>query len=88
MREIALRHEGSSVSPKNSRGMKLALRGLYYLSPFVRDFQNCQELRDMFCKVVGEPLIPHPGLSNVPQVMRRMKRNVFMWMLKVFIHHC
>ena len=68
MREITLRHERSSVSPKHARGMKLALRGLYYLSPFVRDFQNCNELRDMFRKVVGEELIPHPALSSVPQV--------------------
>ncbi len=48
--------------------MKLALRGLYYLSPFIRDFQNCREVRDLFKEVVGEDVIPHCCFSNVPQV--------------------
>ena len=66
--EIVFRNEGCSVNPENARGLKLALRGLYYLSPFVRDFQNCRELRELFRQIAGEELIPHPALSSVPQV--------------------
>lgn len=65
---IIKREEIHAVSPKNARGSKFALRGLYYLSPFVRDLQKCQELRNHFCNVVGEEIIPHPSYSNSPQV--------------------
>ena len=68
MREIVLRNESSAVGPENARGSKKALRGLYYLSPFVRDFQNCPQLRNYFKEIVGEALIPHCLLSNDPQV--------------------
>ncbi len=54
----------------SSRGSKIALRGLYYMSPWVRDLQACIELRDHFRKIVGEELIPHPSYSNSPQVSR------------------
>ena len=67
MREIVLRHESKSVGPESARGLKLALRGLYYVSPFVRDFQNCAEVRNLFREIVGEEMIPHPSYSNVPQ---------------------
>ena len=53
IREIVLRNESRAVPPKNARGQKYALRGLYYLSPFIRDFQNSIELRDHFEKIVG-----------------------------------
>ncbi len=68
MREIVLRHESAGVNPKFARGNKIALRGLYYLSPFIRDFQNCSELRELFRTIVGEALIPHGNLSSCPQV--------------------
>ncbi len=75
MREIVLRNEKSAVGPENSRGLKKALRGLYYLSPFVRDFQTCPELMRYFEEITGEPLIPHCLLSNVPQVNISVERN-------------
>eukprot|EP00095_Tigriopus_kingsejongensis_P003427 maker-scaffold110_size354795-snap-gene-0.15 protein:Tk03427 transcript:maker-scaffold110_size354795-snap-gene-0.15-mRNA-1 annotation:"hypothetical protein" len=68
VKEIVMRNEKSAVGPEFARGQKLALRGLYYLSPFVRDFQNCPELADFFQEMVGEKLIPACCFSNVPQV--------------------
>lgn len=68
LRKIIEREECRAVSPKNARGSKYALRGLYYLSPFVRDVQECQLLRDHFHNIAGEELIPHPNLSSSPQV--------------------
>ncbi len=53
---------------QHARGHRLTLRGLYYLSPFLRDFQNCRQIRDLFREVAGEELIPHPSYSSVPQV--------------------
>lgn len=46
----------------------MALRGLYYSSPFIRDLQNCPELLNMFQEFVGEPLLPHFCFSSSPQV--------------------
>lgn len=68
MLEIALRNESSSAGPEHFRGHKKGLKGLYYLSPFVRDFQNCPQLKEHFKQLVGEDLIPHGMLSNAPQV--------------------
>ncbi len=68
MHQIVFRNEKYAVGPENARGFKLALRGLYYLSPFIRDFQNCKELKEMFKNIIGEEIIPHPSFSNVPQV--------------------
>jgi hypothetical protein len=68
MRKIVLRHESAGVPPEFARGCKIALRGLYYLSPFIRDFQNCAELREIFSNIVGEELIPHANFSSCPQV--------------------
>ena len=69
MKEIVLRYESSGVGPEHARGNKIALRGLYYLSPFVRDFQQCNELKEFFKVLVGEELIPHGNLSSSPQVL-------------------
>ena len=69
MREIVLRNESAGVGPEHARGNKIALRGLYYLSPFVRDFQQCEELKEFFKIIVGEELIPHGNLSSCPQVL-------------------
>ena len=68
MKEIVLRHESKAVPPKFARGNKLALRGLYYISPFVRDFQNCRELSEYFEELAGEKLVPASCFSNVPHV--------------------
>ena len=69
MKEIVLRNESSGVGPEHARGNKIALRGLYYLSPFVRDFQQCNELKEFFKVLVGEELIPHGNLCSSPQVL-------------------
>lgn len=68
IKEIVFRNEKYAVGPEHARGGKLALRGLYYLSPFIRDFQNCKELAEFFETIVGEKLIPACCFSNVPQV--------------------
>ena len=68
MREIVLRNESAGVGPEHARGNKIALRGLYYLSPFVRDFQHCNKVKEFFKLIVGEELIPHGNLSSSPQV--------------------
>ncbi len=67
-KEIAFRNMWSAVGPETMRGAKVAVRGGYYLSPWLRDFQNCKELHDFFEQFVGEPIIPHSTFSNVPQV--------------------
>lgn len=69
MLKIVKRHESKGIGPEFSRGNKIALRGLYYYSPFIRDFQNCPELKAIFREVAGEDLVPHPSFSSVPQVM-------------------
>ena len=68
LKEIIRREENQGVY--SSRGHKIALRGLYYLSPWVRDLQACTELRDHFCNIAGEELVPHPSFCNSPQVSR------------------
>ena len=71
MKAIVLRNEaeGNGVHKRSHRGNKKLMRGLYYFSPFIRDFQNCKELRVLFGKIVGEELIPHGNLSSGPQVI-------------------
>ena len=73
MLKIVMKHESKGIGPKYSRGNKIALRGLYYYSPFIRDFQNCEELKNIFKEVAGEELVPHPSFSSVPQVSPRNK---------------
>ncbi len=68
IREIVAREKLRSVGPEASRGQKHILRGLYYLSPFIRELQQSQELRDFFQKLTGQKLIPHPSMSSSPQV--------------------
>lgn len=68
LRKIIAREEKQGVPPSSARGNKIALRGLYYLSPFVRDMQACPELREHFRMIAGEELVPHPSLCNSPQV--------------------
>ena len=68
MLSIALKYQTEGVGPEFARGNKIALRGLYYKSPFIRDFQNCTQLRKAFKEIVGQELIPDPSFSNVPQV--------------------
>ena len=50
----------------SARGHKIALRGLYYMSPWVRDLQACQELKQHFKVIAGEELVPHPSFCNSP----------------------
>jgi len=68
LRKIIAREENQGVPPSSARGNKIALRGLYYLSPFVRDMQACPKLREHFRMIAGEELVPHPSLCNSPQV--------------------
>jgi len=68
LRKIIKREELQGVPPTSARGNKIALRGLYYMSPFVRDLQTCPKLREHFRQIAGEELVPHPSLSNSPQV--------------------
>ena len=56
------------IGPASSRGNKTILRGLYYVSPWIRDLQACKRLCDHFCEIAGEPLVPHPSFCNSPQV--------------------
>ena len=68
MKKIIKREEKQGVPPSSARGNKIALRGLYYMSPFVRDLQTCPKLREHFRQIAGEELVPHPSLTNSPQV--------------------
>lgn len=68
MHEIVLRNEKHYINPETNRGNRNILRGLYYLSPFVRDFQNYRRLIDYFETLIGEPLIPHCLFMNAPHV--------------------
>ena len=67
--EIIKREEKRGVFDVRARGNKIALRGLYYWSPWIRDLQACSKLREMFCQIAGEELVPHPSFSNSPQVI-------------------
>ena len=69
LKEIIRREENQGVY--SSRGHKIALRGLYYLSPWVRDLQACTELRNHFCNIAGEELVPHPSFCNHPTISLR-----------------
>lgn len=44
------------------------LRGLYYLSPFIRDFMTNKELLNHFSHIIGEPVIPHLLYMDAPSV--------------------
>jgi hypothetical protein len=68
LRKIIKREEKQGVPPSSARGNKIALRGLYYMSPFVRDLQTCPKLCEHFRQIAGEELVPHPSLCNSPQV--------------------
>lgn len=73
MKKIIKREEKQGVPPSSARGNKIALRGLYYLSPWVRDLQACPELREHFRQIAGEDLVPHPSLCNSPQVFQHLE---------------
>ena len=66
LKEIIQREERHGTY--SSRGNKIALRGLYYMSPWVRDLQACQKLKKHFKMIAGEELVPHPSFCNSPQV--------------------
>lgn len=66
--DIIQRETHRAGDPRASRGNKKIIRGLYYTSKFIRDLQNCQELKDHFHKICGEELVPHPSYSNSPQI--------------------
>ena len=69
IKNIIKREENRGVAKKSGRGNKISLRGLYYLSPWIRDLQNCPELRSHFRDIAGEDLVPHPSFCNSPQVI-------------------
>lgn len=73
MMDIVQKHEPEAIGANHTRGKKTCLRGLYYSSPFIRDFQCCEELKDLFQCLVGEELVPHPNFCSVPQVINRSK---------------
>ena len=95
--DIIQRESHRAGDPKASRGNKKIIRGLYYSSKFIRDLQNCQELRDHFRRICGEELVPHPSYSNSPQVNisfvggtkgpeGRGKRGWAYWVLCLVLH--
>jgi len=51
-----------------SRGSRIALRGLYYSSPWVRDFHSCPLLLDHVSAVAGERLVVTHDLPSAPQI--------------------
>merc|ERR1719369_2596879 len=65
MREIVLRNRPSGGP---SRGSRVALRGLYYTSPWVRDLHNCPQVLEMISNIAGEPLVPTHHINAAPQV--------------------
>jgi len=65
MREIVLRNRPSGGP---SRGSRVALRGLYYTSPWVRDLHNCPELLGAVSAYAGEQLVPTHHINAAPQV--------------------
>ena len=67
--EIIKREEKRGVFDVRARGNKIALRGLYYWSPWIRDLQASPKLREIFRQIAGEELVPHPSFSNSPQVI-------------------
>lgn len=82
LRKIIDREKVLGVPPSSARGNKIALRGLYYTSPFVRDLQACPMLREHFKLIAGEELVPHPSFCNSPQVNLSVcgaKGNVDIW---------
>ena len=65
MKKIVLR-EKPDCGP--SRGSRVALRGLYYTSPWVRDLHNCPQVLEMISNIAGEPLVPTHHINAAPQV--------------------
>jgi len=65
MREIVLRNRPSGGP---SRGSRVALRGLYYTSPWVRDLHNCPVLLAAVSSAAGEQLVPTHHINAAPQV--------------------
>jgi len=51
-----------------SRGSRVALRGLYYSSPWVRDFHNCPIMLATMSKAAGELLVPSHHINACSQV--------------------
>ena len=65
MRKIVAR-EKPDCGP--SRGCRIALRGLYYTSPWVRDLHNCPLVLDLVSSIAGERLVPTHHINAAPQV--------------------
>lgn len=66
--DIFKQQDHRAGDPSAARGNKKTIRGLYYSSKFIRDLQNCSQLREFLRKICGEDLVPHPSYSNSPQV--------------------
>ena len=58
--------EMPDVAP--SRGSRTALRGLFYTSPWFRDFHSSRELLDHVSAIAGERLVVTHDLPSAPQV--------------------
>merc|ERR1719167_1000039 len=65
MKKIVLR-EKPDCGP--SRGSRVALRGLYYTSPWVRDLHNCPQVLGAVSAYAGEQLVPTHHINAAPQV--------------------
>lgn len=65
LREIVKR-ETPSVAP--SRGSRIAIRGLHFTSPWVRDFHRCPLILDHVSSIVGEKLVITHDLPSAPHV--------------------
>jgi len=52
----------------NRNHRNVELRGLYYLSPFIRDLMTNEIVLDHLSKMAGEPILPHFLLMDAPSV--------------------
>lgn len=64
LNEIVAR-ENDNKGP--SRGSRIGVRGLYYSSPWIRDFVSSKELKSMVEEIAGEELILAPIHNSTPQ---------------------
>jgi len=65
MREVIYRNEHRAFTSERS---PKCLRGLGYLSDFVRDFTYCQEMQEHLGNCAGEAIWPHDMHMNIAQI--------------------
>jgi len=57
-----------TVDAPASRGSRIALRGLFYSSPWIRDLHTCPELLEHVSNIVGERVVITHDLPSAPQI--------------------